>query len=83
MFSFGNHSGTHIDVPLHICDKGQAVTDILKLENIYSPAICINVPKEPGSHISEADLEPFAEQISNVEALLIRTGFFKYRQTQP
>lgn len=83
MFSFGNHSGTHIDVPLHFCDKGQSVTDILKLENIYSPAICINVPKEPGSYISEEDLEPFAEQISNVEALLIRTGFFKYRQTQP
>lgn len=80
LFSFGNHSGTHIDVPLHFCGNGSPVVEILKTENVYSPAICINIPKEPESSISKADLEPFAEQIRNVEALLIRTGFFRYRQ---
>ena len=79
MFSFGNHSGTHVDAPLHFCDNGFSVVDVLKSENIFSPAICIDIAKEPDSSISKADLEPFAEQICNVEALLIRTGFFRHR----
>ena len=82
MFSFGNHSGTHIDVPLHFCGNGSSVVEILKTENVFSPAICINIVKEPGSYICKADLEPFAKQIHDVKALLIRTGFFRYRQDQ-
>lgn len=82
MFSFGNHSGTHVDAPLHFCDNGFSVLEVLKSENVFSPAICIDIAKEPNSYISKADLEPFTEQIRDVEALLIRTGFFMYRQDQ-
>jgi len=82
LFSFGNHSGTHIDVPLHFCGNGSSVVEILGAENVYSPAICINITKEPNSYICKADLEPFAEQIHDVEVLLIRTSFFRYRQDQ-
>jgi len=82
MFSFGNHSGTHIDVPLHFCDNGFSVVEMLNTENVFSPAICIDIAKELNSYISKADIEPFDEQISNAEALLIRTGFFRFRQVQ-
>ena len=82
LFSFGNHSGTHIDVPLHFCGNGSSVVGILGAENVFSPAICINIAKEPNSCICKADFEPFAEQIHDVKALLIRTGFFRYRQDQ-
>ena len=82
MFSFGNHSGTHIDVPLHFCDNGFSVAEMLKAENVFSPAVCIDIAKEPESSINKADIEQFAEQICDVEALLIRTGFFRYRQPQ-
>ena len=82
IFSFGNHSGTHIDAPLHFCDNGSSVVDMLNSENIFSPAICINITKEPDSYICKADLEPFTEQIHDVEVLLIKTGFFRYRQDQ-
>ena len=82
MFSFGNHSGTHIDVPLHFCDNGFSVAEILKAENVISPAVCIDIAKELNSDICKADIEPFSEQIYDVEALLIRTGFFRYRQDQ-
>ena len=82
MFSFGNHSGTHIDLPLHFCDNAFSVVDMLNSENVFSPAICIDIVKEPNSHICKADLEPFIEQIHDVEVVLIRTGFFRYRQDQ-
>ncbi len=79
MLSFGSHSGTHIDCPQHFCEDGFSIIDVLKADNIFSPAICIDVPKKLNSYIDKTDLEPYAEQISNVEVLLIRTGFFKYR----
>jgi len=82
LFSFGNHSGTHIDAPLHFCENGFSVVYILEAENVFSPAICIDIAKEPDSYISKADIEPFEKQIIDVEALLIRTGFFRYRQSQ-
>ena len=82
MLSFGNHSGTHIDTPLHFCENGFSVVDMLEAENVFSPAICIDIGKEPESSINKADIEPFEEQINEAEALLIRTGFFKYRQSQ-
>ena len=82
LFSFGNHSGTHIDVPLHFCNNGFSVAEMLNAENVFSPAVCIDIAKEPESSISKADLEPSVEQISDAEALLIRTGFFRYRQDQ-
>lgn len=79
MLSFGSHSGTHIDAPLHFCEDGFSIIDVLKAENIFSPAVCIDISKEINSYIGRTDLEPYAEQISNAEVLLIRTGFFKYR----
>ena len=79
MLSFGSHSGTHIDAPLHFCDNGFSIIDVLKAENIFSPAVCIDISKEINSYIDRTDLEPYALQISNAEVLLIRTGFFKYR----
>ena len=80
MFSFGNHSGTHIDAPLHFCENGFSVVDMLEAENVFLPAICIDIAKEPHSYISRIDLEPFAEKMCGAEAILIRTGFFKYRE---
>ena len=81
--SFGSHSGTHIDAPLHFCDRAGSVIDTLDAETRFSPAICIDIAKEPRSHISRIDLEPFAENICGAEAILIRTGFFRYRAVEP
>lgn len=83
MLSFGNHSGTHVDAPLHFCDNGFSVSDVLKSKNVFSPAICIDIAKEPDSYIIKADIEPFLEKIRDTEALLIRTGFLRFRQFKP
>ena len=82
MFSFGNHSGTHVDAPLHFCDNDPSVVEILGAENVFSPVTCIDIAKEPNSYICKADIEPFSEQMCDVEALLIRTGFFRFRHDQ-
>lgn len=83
LLSFGSHSGTHIDVPLHFSEQGCSVVEILKPEIIFSPTICIELPKEPDSFITKSDLEPFEKQINGAEGILIRTGFFQYRENEP
>ena len=81
LLSFGSHSGTHIDAPLHFSNNGCSISDTLESETVFSPAICIDLPKEPDSYIDENDLKPFEGKIIGAEALLIRTGFFRYRKT--
>ena len=80
LLSFGSHSGTHVDAPLHFSDGCCSITDTLQSETVFSPAICIDVPKEPNSYIDENDLKPFEKKIRGAEAILIRTGFFRYRK---
>lgn len=81
--SFGSHSGTHIDAPLHFCDHAGSIVDTLDAETRFTPTICIDIAKEPHSYISRIDLEPFVEKMCDAEAILIRTGFFKYREVEP
>lgn len=82
LLSIGSHSGTHIDAPLHFCDKSYSVKDILKPVTIFSPAICIDIKKNPDSCITKTDFIPLIKIISDAEAILIRTGFFEYRKNE-
>lgn len=80
-WSLTNHIGTHIDFPKHFVNNGKKFTD-------YSPNfwVCRNVrileitPVLPDAVITpeqlHMDLLPY-----NLELLLIKTNFSKYRQT--
>jgi kynurenine formamidase len=83
VFVFSNHSGTHIDAPLHFCNKGYSVADVLAIKNDYFPAVCIDIPKDPGSQICKEDIDLFLKKIVDAEAILIRSGFFEYRNEEP
>lgn len=67
-----NHSGTHIDFPLHFNDNGKSINDyppefwIFKSVGFIDSSIC-NVE------------ENFSELNKNIEFLIIKTGFGKYR----
>jgi kynurenine formamidase len=67
-----NHCGTHIDFPLHFSDKGKNIND-------YPPEFWIF--KEVG--FIESSIDNIQENLSglnkNIEFLIIKTGFGKYR----
>lgn len=67
-----NHCGTHIDFPLHFSDKGKNIND-------YPPEFWIF--KEVGFIESSVDniQENFSGLNKNIEFLIIKTGFGKYR----
>ena len=69
---FPNHSGTHIDFPLHFSDKGKNIND-------YPPEFWIF--KEVGFIESSVDniQENFSGLNKNIEFLIIKTGFGKHR----
>jgi arylformamidase len=76
------HAGTHIDLPRHFCETGGTAEELLEPENTIGPVYVINLPKEPGSSIGPGDLRK-TEVPADARGLLLRTGFFRYRSTDP
>ena len=75
-WSFPNHTGTHIDVPLHFIERGLSIVDFEPSDWIFKKVVLLEVPDiKPGSVITMEELGA----IKDCELLLIKTGFEKYR----
>ena len=72
-----NHLGTHVDVPKHFFDNGKTITDYYPQEWIFKKIQIIDVPCEKADLIGIAEIEHKIE--SDIDLLLIRTGYEKYR----
>ena len=73
-----NHIGTHIDVPYHFDQSGRRILDIEPEEWIFKYVALVDIPCRSARlieprHFANINIE------SNVELLLIRTGFEKFR----
>jgi len=79
IFSFCSHSTTHVDVPRHFCQEGSSVSDLLHAEMVYFPSYCLDIPKENDECIEADDFKTVPERKSDAKALLIKTGFARYR----
>lgn len=80
--TLSNHFGTHIDMPRHFMDSGKNLKDY-QAHNLTckNPAI-VDCPKRPGDIIEAKDLAGLPAE-KDTDALLIRTGFYKYRSSDP
>jgi len=74
-----NHSGTHIDAPRHFWDKGRSIADYDLNELIFNHPLVIECSKSPKEMISIEDLADFKKKLRKCDILLIKTGFWKYR----
>ena len=76
--SLSSHHGTHLDAPFHFFDEGKTL-DQLPLEWFYGPARVVDLAPstalEPGTEITRAMLEPFAEAFQPGARVLLRTGW--------
>jgi kynurenine formamidase len=69
------HSGTHCDAPYHFFEDGKTI-DQVPLETYIGPATILDLRgKPPGSAIERADIERFAERISEGDIVLLNTGW--------
>jgi|SRR3990167_2729810 len=73
---FINHSGTHIDTPKHFYDNGRAISQYLIKEFIFYYPCLIDCSKKKDELISVRDIKFIPKRC---DILLLRTGFYKYR----
>ncbi len=73
-----NHIGTHIDVPKHFYKNGSTLTDVSPKDWLFSKVCLIDIPCITGRLIEISDIVELNIN-SDVELLLIRTGFENFR----
>lgn len=78
-----NHNGTHMDAPLHFNPQGRSMSDLAVDEFFFERPAVIDLPKGDGELITAADLEPYENDLRDVDFLFVRTGFERYRQSDP
>jgi kynurenine formamidase len=83
VISMSSHAGTHVDVPRHFCRNGLSVLDVFQRVNTFSRTYCIDLPMKSDSGIMADDIIEKIADKEAAEALLIRTGSWQLRTTNP
>lgn len=78
-----NHAGTHIDAPSHMLAGQTAVADLDINDLVFNYPCLIDVPKEDDELIEVSDLQSHEAALEACDLLLLRTGFTRYRSTDP
>jgi len=81
--TFNTHSGTHLDAPLHFCPGGAGVAAILGSGTVFSPLAVLDLPGTGDACILPEDIGPVLPPLGNVGALLVRTGDWQRRASNP
>ncbi len=72
---FGTHTGTHIDVPVHKIKGGKTVDEV-SIDRFAQKAYVMNMTSlKPLEEITRDRLEPFADKVKDVQAVIIKTGW--------
>lgn len=79
--SFGSHTGTHVDAPSHILNKGLTV-DKLELKNLMGMALILDFSSLSGALTADILENAFRniEAPKDTSILLLKTGAFSRRQ---
>lgn len=77
--TFGTHTGTHVDAPAHIFEKGLSV-ERLPLSSMMGKAFVLDLSAEAGNisqrELKRAFMNSAAESATGVDILLIKTHSF-------
>jgi arylformamidase len=80
-YSFSNHSGTHIDFPLHFSNNGKSLNHYQPSDWIFSNVYVISIPVEMNQIIGKQHIR-IEEIPENTDLLLLVTGFGKFRKDE-
>jgi arylformamidase len=82
-FEMFAHTGTHIDTPWHFNDAGRQILDFDIGDFVFSNVLILDVPSEAWEPIPVNAIRPYEAYLKNSDALLLRSGFNKYRESNP
>jgi len=78
-----SHSGTHVDAPYHVDPEGLRISDFDISELIFQMPLCIDIEVTKKQLIQPAIFQPYIQNISGCDLLLIRTYFSRFRTRNP
>lgn len=78
-----NHFGTHMDAPRHFVKDGLSINELPMEYFCHKKVALLEIPKGEAEGITQDDLEPYADVLSEVSFVFLRTGFEKYRTENP
>jgi kynurenine formamidase len=81
LVTVSTHAGTHIDAPRHFCPEGMTTRDILGRCREVAPVYCIDLDVTTNRSIGPTDIRPHAGEIADAEGLFLRTGMFRFRNS--
>ncbi len=79
VWHLSNHIGTHIDAPRHFCRDGAFLDTYSAGFWVCSPVHCLEVSGVRNKDIISPPCLPLDEVPDNVQLLLIKTGFGRFR----
>lgn len=77
------HVGTHIDAPWHFNENGRKINDFQIGDFVFSKVLLIDIHTEALRPVPVETLKCQESSLINADALLVRTGFSKYREADP
>lgn len=78
-----NHLGTHVDAPRHFDLSGRSIAEYSIESLIFRNPLLLNIPKQDSELIMAEELEVHKDRIAKADILLIKTGFQKFRASDP
>ena len=78
-----NHCGTHIDAPNHYDLTGKKLVDFPLEHFVFERPLLLDIPKLDQGLISEEDCRRALGDRTECDLLLLRSGFERFRQTDP
>ena len=70
------HSGTHVNAPLHLIQRGLGVGD-LPLERFFGPGVVLSIEKRQWETVTAADLEKAKPAIEPDDIVVVVTGWHR------
>lgn len=70
------HTGTHLNAPIHLIQKGIGVGDVA-LTRLFGSGVILSIPKKKWEQVTVADLEKAKPEIEAEDIVVIVTGWHR------
>ena len=74
---FYSHTGTHMDAPSHLLERGKPL-DAFPVDRFVGSGLCIDTGRVADGVIGWGLLKPFETELSGCDFVLLRTGWGRY-----
>ncbi|PUA32993.1 MAG: hypothetical protein B9J98_02625 [Candidatus Terraquivivens tikiterensis] len=78
-----NHLGTHVDAPRHFDPSGRSISDYGIESLTFKRPLLLSIQKNDSELITAEELKAYEDKISGADMLLIKTGFQRFRSSDP